>query len=45
MAAEGEADRIAAGGAADATLETLQTEIRALRDEVRALKSEKDDDR
>jgi voltage-gated sodium channel len=45
MAAEGEAERIAAGGAADATLDTLQAEIRALRDEVRALKFEKDDDR
>jgi len=44
MAAEGEAERIAAGQPADATLESLQTEIRALRDEVRALKSEKDDD-
>lgn len=43
MAAEGEAERIAAGEPADATLESLQTEIRALRDEVRALKSEKDD--
>ena len=45
MAAEGEAERIAAVGAADAKLDTLQAEIRALRDEVHALKFEKDDDR
>ena len=44
MAAEDEADRVAAGGYEAATLESLQTEIRELRQEIRALRAGGDDD-
>jgi len=42
MAEEGRAEREAAGEPAAASLESLQTELRALRDDVRALTEERD---
>jgi len=43
MAEEGRVEREASGQPAEATLETLQTELRALREEVRELKNERYD--
>lgn len=45
MAAEGRAQREAAGEPAEATLESLQSELRALRAEVQALRDERGDGR